>query len=60
MSECVLIYLKPDNGDSIINWVAETFPISSFCTYEQIKPYDAFGDVMVTNLAVLYKTLFAC
>jgi len=50
LSECVLIYLKPEKGDEVIQWAANRFPVSSFCTYEQIHPNDPFGKVMLHNL----------
>lgn len=52
LSECVMIYLKPKEGDSVIQWAANHFPISSFCTYEQISPSDPFGLMMIQNLEV--------
>jgi O-methyltransferase involved in polyketide biosynthesis len=56
ISECVLIYLKPEKGDAIIKWVSDTFASASFCTYEQIGPNDSFGTVMTQNLEVRYTT----
>jgi tRNA wybutosine-synthesizing protein 4 len=50
LSECVLIYMSPEDGSNIISWAAQTVPESIFCTYEQIKPNDAFGKVMIRNL----------
>eukprot|EP01117_Protostelium_nocturnum_P013884 TRINITY_DN5224_c0_g1_i3.p1 TRINITY_DN5224_c0_g1~~TRINITY_DN5224_c0_g1_i3.p1 ORF type:complete len:272 (-),score=76.27 TRINITY_DN5224_c0_g1_i3:65-880(-) len=50
ISECVLIYLKAELSDKIISWVSKDFPVSAFVTYEQIKPDDAFGRVMMDNL----------
>jgi hypothetical protein len=53
LSECVLIYLKAEYSDKVIGWAAETFPLSCFITYEQIKPDDPFGAVMIENLEVI-------
>lgn len=52
ISECVLIYLPPQNGSAVIEWAAKTFPCGAFCTYEQINPDDPFGQVMVSNISV--------
>ena len=50
LSECVLIYMSAEEGDAIIRWAAQTVPGSLFCTYEQIRPHDAFGRTMIRNL----------
>ena len=50
LSECVLVYLEPEESCSIIAWAARTFQHSVFVTYEQIRPHDAFGRVMAKNL----------
>ncbi len=49
VSECVLIYMSPEEGCGIIKWAAG-LPHSVFCTYEQIRPHDAFGKTMIRNL----------
>lgn len=50
ISECVLIYMTPEEGGRIISWACETTPQSVFVTYEQIRPDDAFGKTMIRNL----------
>jgi tRNA wybutosine-synthesizing protein 4 len=50
VSECVLIYLEPEDGTALINWTASTFSHAAFLTYEQIHPHDPFGVVMLRNL----------
>ena len=50
LSECVLIYLDPTFSDLIIEWISTTFKYSSMLTYEQINPFDNFGNVMIQNL----------
>ncbi|PRP82504.1 leucine carboxyl methyltransferase 1-like [Planoprotostelium fungivorum] len=50
ISECVLVYLKPEYSDEIVRWSAREFPTSGFATYEQIRPNDPFGMVMMDNL----------
>jgi O-methyltransferase involved in polyketide biosynthesis len=49
LSECVLIYMSAEEGNSIIEWAAK-LEHSVFCTYEQIRPHDAFGKTMIRNL----------
>ncbi|KAI9760105.1 MAG: hypothetical protein M1835_000231 [Candelina submexicana] len=55
ISECCLIYLPPSSADSILRYfTSHLFPSStplSLLVYEPINPSDAFGRVMVTNLA---------
>jgi tRNA wybutosine-synthesizing protein 4 len=50
LSECVLVYLEPEDSCAIIAWAARTLLRSAFVTYEQIRPHDAFGQVMARNL----------
>jgi tRNA wybutosine-synthesizing protein 4 len=50
ISECVLIYIAADRGDSLLRWFASTLADSAVVTYEQIRPDDAFGRMMVENL----------
>jgi tRNA wybutosine-synthesizing protein 4 len=50
LSECVLVYLEPEESCSIIAWAGQNFDRSVFVTYEQIRPHDAFGQIMSRNL----------
>jgi len=50
LSECVLIYVSPDKSAELIKWTHDFFHKGMFIVYEQIKPYDAFGEVMLRNL----------
>ena len=50
LSECVLVYLEPEESCSIIAWAARAFARSVFVTYEQVRPHDAFGQMMMRNL----------
>ena len=60
LSECVLVYLEPEDSGAVISWAGTNFPRAAMLTYEQIKPHDAFGQVMVKNLEVrLYGVLYA-
>ncbi|KAA0153000.1 hypothetical protein FNF29_03520 [Cafeteria roenbergensis] len=51
LSECVLIYLRPERSDGLLAWISGAFPAAAVAIYEQILPHDAFGAVMVRNLA---------
>ena len=51
LSECVLVYIDPAVSDKIIAWVSKTFfGGAAFAIYEQIRPDDAFGKVMIAHL----------
>ncbi len=50
ISECVLIYLEPESSDAIIKWAGDNFKTGGFLTYEQIRPHDSFGIIMIRNL----------
>lgn len=45
-----MIYLDPDSSRAIVDWASKTFSTSVFSLYEQILPYDAFGQQMIRNL----------
>lgn len=51
LSECVLIYIDGAQGDALLQWFARSFAHSAVLTYEQIRPDDAFGRMMLENLA---------
>lgn len=50
ISECVLVYIPVEKSNALIKWCSENFVNSVFTTYEQIKPEDPFGQVMIQNL----------
>jgi len=52
LSECVLIYMTPQESQQALRWLRDTFEHGPaiFVLYEQIKPDDPFGKVMVANL----------
>lgn len=50
LSECVLIYMSPEESGAVLDWIAEQCPISLVAAYEQIGPDDPFGRVMVNSL----------
>jgi len=49
LSECVLIYVQPQESAAVIQWAAG-FVAGVFLTYEMIRPDDPFGRMMVKNL----------
>merc|ERR1719231_1794088 len=49
--ECVLVYMKPEQSDAVLEWAAQAVSSSAIVTYEHIHPDDPFGQVMMTNLA---------
>lgn len=55
ISECCLIYLSPTDADAVIDYfTGHLFPPSTplgLIIYEPIRPNDAFGKTMVSNLA---------
>ncbi|EFJ47079.1 hypothetical protein VOLCADRAFT_81666 [Volvox carteri f. nagariensis] len=50
LSECVLVYMEPLHSAAVVSWAAHTFPNAVIAIYEQIRPDDAFGRQMVSNL----------
>ena len=55
ISECCLCYLEPKSADDVVNYfLRRHFPPTTalgLVVYEPIEPNDAFGKVMVSNLA---------
>lgn len=55
ISECCLVYLSPTHADGVVNFFTKSlFPESTplgLILYEPIRPDDAFGRTMVSNLA---------
>ena len=55
ISECCLVYLAPDAADKVVQFFTQHFFAPSIplalILYEPINPHDAFGKVMVSNLA---------
>jgi O-methyltransferase involved in polyketide biosynthesis len=58
ISECVLIYLAPEESQSILDWITANVQNTMFLLYEQILPDDTFGKVMLRNLKVILKVLY--
>lgn len=53
LSECVLIYIQPDAVNPTLQYLEETFTNNLIVVYEQIRPNDPFGSMMIRNLHVL-------
>jgi len=55
LSECCLIYLSPASADGVLkSLTTHIIPPStplSIIIYEPIRPFDSFGQVMISNLA---------
>jgi [phosphatase 2A protein]-leucine-carboxy methyltransferase len=53
LSECCLIYLPPEDAESVFSYFTSAFlpatPVGVI-VYEPIRPHDAFGRTMVSNL----------
>jgi [phosphatase 2A protein]-leucine-carboxy methyltransferase len=53
LSECCLIYLSPEDADLVFSYFTMAFPPATpvgVIVYEPIRPHDAFGRTMVSNL----------
>ncbi|CEP10343.1 hypothetical protein [Parasitella parasitica] len=50
LSECVFIYISPEESNAILRWITDQVKNAMFILYEQIKPDDAFGKMMIRNL----------
>lgn len=52
LSECCLCYLPPDMASSVLQYFTMNLKKEmAIVLYEPIRPYDAFGKTMVTNLS---------
>lgn len=53
LTECVLVYLKPDESLKILHFLKDFFTGDlALLNYEMINPHDSFGKVMLENLEV--------
>ncbi|KAG0738754.1 hypothetical protein G6F57_007173 [Rhizopus arrhizus] len=50
LSECVFIYLSSQDSDTILQWITDHTANTMFALYEQIRPDDPFGKMMLKNL----------
>lgn len=55
--ECVLIYLPVDKSNDFIKYCSDNYIDSLFAVYEQMKPEDPFGQIMIQNLIVFYNII---
>lgn len=51
ISECCLCYLETDTARDVVKWFTNRIPSAGIVLYEPIGVDDAFGQVMVSNLA---------
>lgn len=51
LSECCLCYLNPNEATQAMSFFTSQIPNIATVIYEPIKPNDAFGKMMVSNLA---------
>ncbi|CZS97314.1 related to leucine carboxyl methyltransferase [Rhynchosporium agropyri] len=51
ISECCLCYLEMDTARDVVKWFTDRIPSAGIVLYEPIGVDDAFGQVMVSNLA---------
>lgn len=58
LTECVLVYLKPEESKKILTFIKEHFTgDTALLNYEMINPSDPFGRMMVENLEVTLSLL---
>ena len=50
ISECVLIYMKPQHSNELIGYFGKNFNNCFFLNYEQYKLNDRFGKIMIENM----------
>ena len=57
VSECCLIYMDQEDATVVLRWIAETFQENGvgIILYEPIGGHDAFGKMMIRNLAVNHQ-----
>lgn len=49
IAECVLTYVDIESVNKLLRWISASFLHSTFCTYEQVHPDDAFGHIMLEH-----------
>jgi len=53
LSECCLVYMDQEDASKLLSWISETFLHDvGMILYEPIGGNDAFGRMMIRNLAV--------
>lgn len=38
LSECVLVYMNPEQSSKLVHWASDTFHTAMFINYEQVGP----------------------
>ncbi|KAH0505557.1 Leucine carboxyl methyltransferase 1 [Microtus ochrogaster] len=50
ITECVLVYMTPEQSANLLKWAASSFETAMFINYEQVNMDDRFGQIMIENL----------
>ncbi|XP_076997606.1 leucine carboxyl methyltransferase 1 isoform X2 [Tamandua tetradactyla] len=50
ITECVLVYMTPEQSASLLKWAANNFETAMLINYEQVNMEDRFGQIMIENL----------
>ncbi|XP_042827438.1 leucine carboxyl methyltransferase 1 isoform X2 [Panthera pardus] len=50
ITECVLVYMTPEQSANLLKWAANSFETAMFINYEQVNMDDRFGQIMIENL----------
>ncbi|KAF6125028.1 leucine carboxyl methyltransferase 1 [Phyllostomus discolor] len=50
ITECVLVYMTPEQSANLIKWAANSFGTAMFINYEQVNMDDRFGQIMIEHL----------
>lgn len=51
LSECCLCYMDVNKSNDVVRWFTNNIPSVCIALYEPIEPDDAFGQMMISNLA---------
>ncbi|RNA20898.1 tRNA wybutosine-synthesizing 4 [Brachionus plicatilis] len=57
LSEVVMTYMSVKSCNGLLKWISETFSNCFLAVYEQINPFDPFGQVMCSHFAKLGSPL---
>ena len=57
LSEVVLTYMAVNSCNGLIQWISEVLQNCVLCAYEQINPFDGFGQVMCSHFKKLGSPL---
>ena len=56
-SECALTYMPQESVSALIKYLGDRIARCHFLTYEQVSPYDSFGDIMKTHFESRHSPL---